>query len=372
MQTFFAECGLSENTIFIINSLLNILQVLTLLIASPMIDKSKNVIRLTGLIHTLSIPLVMFLLYSCYRQGIFGTSSYTIMGACFFISQVGVGLYICISYKIPYHVIDMKKYGKISSLSGALSFVATFLLSSLLTYIQSGVGYFTAIAVMFMISFLSIIVFTTSTLSLKEINHFENDDNEKKDRKINIFKYRPFYTMIIPNLFRGICGGGIGAVVTIGYYCNILDAKSAGILVIITSLMSFAGYIIYPFLEKIMNEGRIILIFSVINMLTMPFMFIFHSPAPLLVLYAVAFLTSIVIGTAVPVGVAKVVDYEVMGQYSGYRMLIHLTGAASFGFMSMFLLKTIGATGAMFFVALLQLISGILYFRFFKKESCKF
>ena len=103
----------------------------------------------------------------------------------------------------------------------------------------------------------------------------------------------------------------------------------------------------------------------------MPLIFAFRAPVLLLMLYAVSFLTSIVIGNAVPVGVAKVVDYEVMGQYSGYRMVIHLLGAACFGFVSMFLLETFGVTITMFFTAFLQLISGIGYYKFFKPDSLR-
>lgn len=371
IQTFLAECGISESNVFIINSTLSIFQFATLIVASPLIDKTKNVIKATALTMLCSIPIILFLLYSCYRQGIFSPTSFAVMGISFFLSQVGAGIYLCICYKLPYHIIDMTKYGRVSAFSGAIAFVATLILSSLLTYVQSITGYFPAISMMFIICLISVVIFVITTLSFKKINTCEDSIDKKAKNKINIFKYRPFYSMIMPNLFRGICVGATGAIVTIGYYCNMINSKSAGVLVILTSLMSFLGYIAYPLLEKKLNEGKIILIFSVINMMAMPFIFAFSSTSLLLVLYAISLFTSIVIGNAVPVGIAKVVDYEVMGQYSGYRMIIHVFATSGFGFVSMFLLNTLGVTLTMFLVALLQLISGILYFRFFKTESYK-
>ena len=64
---------------------------------------------------------------------------------------------------------------------------------------------------------------------------------EKSKEKINLFKYKPFITLILPNVLRGFCIGIVSMAITIGYYTELIDGVSANYVIIITNSLTIFG-----------------------------------------------------------------------------------------------------------------------------------
>ena len=87
----------------------------------------------------------------------------------------------------------------------------------------------------------------------------------------------------------------------------------------------------------------------------------FSNTAVFIAFYGVAYFFLHLINTAVPIVIVKIVDYDVIGQYSGWRMLLHTLGISISGFVCIPLFNLIGVIPTMVLSGGTQLISGIAY-----------
>lgn len=132
LQTFLLEKGLSEQTVGFYFAAFQLLQLLILFLCSGLLDRMKNIISTTALVHLLDLPLLILLLVLCFVPYSFPVPVFL----CGLVCYIAIGLYNILTYKIPYHVIDMKDYGKVLGKSGFLGSGFTLLLSLLLIFLQ--------------------------------------------------------------------------------------------------------------------------------------------------------------------------------------------------------------------------------------------
>ena len=81
--------------------------------------------------------------------------------------------------------------------------------------------------------------------------------------------------------------------------------------------------------------------------------------------YLMYFLSSVcisLIDSSVPCAVIEIVDFELMGQFSSYRMLLHTAGITLSTLVAMKMLDIFGGVGTLLISASFQVISGISYF----------
>lgn len=181
-------------------------------------------------------------------------------------------------------------------------------------------------------------------------------------KHINIFTYKPFYILFLPNLMRGLNVGAIFVMVTVGYYLKLLNAYTAGLFNIITNVSIFAGSVVYTMFARRHVDKWVILIASAALAVMMPAMCIGRNTAVFLALYALCYFMVKMIGYAVPVFVTKIVDYDVIGQYTVWRILLFNMGSAIFGSMFIKFIDFCGVYTAFSIAGAMQLISGTVYF----------
>ena len=241
-----------------------------------------------------------------------------------------------------------------------------FLLSVLLSRLQERFSYFAVMTGLFLAAIIAILVFAVVTLSMKKVEGVQKETILQK--RMTLFHYRPFTKLIVPNLARGFCAGILTISVTIGYYFDILDSRSAGILVILTTAMTILSCMAYPLLVKWSGEGKTLLLSAVIMLISMPRMFLGRSTLAFLLFYAVAYFFMNIINYAVPVAVVKIIDYEVAGQYNGFRMLLHTGGMAMAGFVCVAMLEYLGGVLTMTIAATLQVYASYAYHKILKNH----
>lgn len=368
LQTVLLEMGLSSETTNQFTAIQTGIQVGAILVFSVWSDRVRNLIKGYGLNAFLFLPFLVFLFVSCYNHSNWNIFLFLLFATAV-IYNIGYGISGILSLKMPYQIMDMHDYGKVAGLTGVVVGIASLALSAVLTWLQSSFDFFPLMRAAFLLAIITAVIRIIVILSMKPAHHLEIPKGPVK--KFHLLKYKPFSFFIIPNLLRGLSGGLIGMTVSIGYYTGQLSSQSATLLAVITSLVTILGCGIYALLAGKVTERCILLISSIGVFIFMPLITFFSSTAAFLVFYGIAWFMVVFINYAVPVAVTKIADYDTMGRYSAGRMLLNNAGGMIAGFVCVPLFRLIGVQITMYLFAGMQLISGICYYIYMKKNHIR-
>ncbi len=368
LQTVLLEMGLTSETTNQFTAVQTGVQVGAILIFSLWSDRVRNLIKSTGLCCLLFLPFLVFLYASCYTVGRWNVFMFLLFATAF-IYNVAYGISGILGLKMPYQIMDMHDYNKVSALTGVVVGVSALVLSACLTWLQSSFNFIPLMRVAFAFAILTTVIRIFVTVSMKPTHNLTISKGPV--RKFRLLKYKPFSFFIIPNLLRGLCGGLIGMAVSIGYYTGQLNSQSATLLAVITSLVTILGCGIYALLAGRVSERCILLISSIGVFVFMPLITFFSSSAAFLAFYGIAWFMVVFINYAVPVAVTKIADYDTMGRYSAGRMLLNNAGNMLSGFLCIPMFRLVGVQSTMFIFAGMQLISGICYYIYMKKNNIR-
>jgi Na+/melibiose symporter-like transporter len=266
------------------------------------------------------------------------------------------------SYKLPFHIMDMRSYGRIVAFSGAAGSLCGMLISLSMTYSLARWDYFNVMGIIFAAGGISTILASFFMFRMKEIGSLPKNKNNGPRK--NLFLYRPFYMLLIPNLLRGIGTGILGLAVMIGYYYDILDSATSSYLVVVTNIASVAGNYAFGLLAK--NEGKregILLVVSTTFLaILLPFMLVGKNLWIFLGVYALIYFLSLFMSNAVPVMVLRIVDYDTVGQYTAWRMMIHTSGTVIAGFICIPMLELFGGILTLALAGIMLVICAVSYY----------
>jgi len=368
LQTVLLEMGLSPEATNQFTGIQTGVQVAAITIFSIWSDRVRNLIRTYGLSCLLFLPLLIFLFLAC-SDAIGGHVFLSLLYFMAIIYNITYGIAGIIGLKMPYQIFDMKEYGRVSGVAGVVVGITALILSGALTWLQASFPYLRIVQVGIGIAIIVTLIRAYMLCSLKPIHSFEIKKGPV--RKFNFLKYKPFSFFIVPNLLRGLSCGLLSVSVSIGYYTGQLNSQSASILAVITSLVTILGCGIYALMAGRITERVILLTSSIGVFLFMPLVTLFDSTAAFLVFYGFAWFMVVFINYAVPVAVTKIADYDSMGRYSAGRMLINNAGNMLAGFLCVPMFRLIGVQLTMILFAGLQLISGICYYVYMKKNNIR-
>lgn len=356
-QTFLLEKGIDENRVGQIVSLMQFVQMAVIMIFSKFIDAVKNVIRVTAASHLLYLPLFPVMAVLCFTA----KSGFPLLVTAAVVACIGAGFYNVLAYKIPYHIMDMKDYGVWTGGSSVVSAIFMLALTAALSAAQKHFGYFSAMRVFFPLATAGILLFVWMTASYKKVD-YPAPANEQK--KVPLLKYRPFTVLILPNFIRGFCAGIVAMAVTVGYAGGQLNADSAGVLLVITQTVGIPANLLYT--RHTGREPTILLLGSVGLFGAVSLIGLFHTTG-FLICYAAAYFCLCLINVAVPVLVARIVDYRIVGQYNSWRILLNTAGIFAASLVCMPIVNTMGTTAVWMIAGAMQLVSGFVYYIYGKR-----
>lgn len=368
LQTFLIEKGFSEENVTVLLSVLQIIQILTIFIFSSVADRLEKYKNATAISVFACLPLSVFLIILSFTaENADAGLPFFIFGALY---NIFLGVYNIFSYKLPYTVIDMERYGIITSLVGVIVGALSFGASVLISYLQTVFDFFAVMRVVYILTLIFIVGMAAVTFSFDEnIPPLEQGEEKKK---VNILKYKPFLILIIPNIFRGFCTGISGMAATIGYFIGVLDSTSASILMAVTSISAIAASFLYSFLTRKIREKHILLTASIMVFVFMSLMTVIKGTVSFVTFFGIAYFFVYTVSLSVPVSICRTIKYDVIGQYTGGRILLHTLGSSLAGFLCIPMIKLFGAEITMIISGGLQLISGIVYYVFlhgFEKQN---
>ena len=366
LQTLLIECGFSEEKTGFFFSVMKILQVAAILLLSRAADRATRIKRDVALLFLGTVPLAILLLSLTLVPSLLAGGGAALLYVTGAVYCVVIGAYSILSYKLPYAVMDMRDYGRLSGLSGALGGGASLLLSLVLTILTGAIGYFTTMRLAYAFTLIFALLAVLITLGLRE---HATPQKKHEESKKSLFSYRPFTLLILPNLLRGFCSGIVAMAVTIGYTCNLLDAATANIAVVITGAVSLLGALVYAAIATRIRSGRILLVSGLSIALLLPLSVLFESTALYLTLYGVVYFFIMQIDHAVPVAVTKFVDYDMISRYTGGRMLLHTLGTSLAGFVAVGICRAVGPLFLMLITAVAQITFSLTYYFYLKKSN---
>lgn len=365
IQSFLLECGISEKQTSIYISVLQMVQMLAMILVSKAMQKIKNIFRIAFYSVICQLPIFVVMLFFCAENDISVQNKYIIIFVVSIIVNIFQGTYMILSYKLPYHIINMEDYGKIMGGCGAVWGIVSVVLSGALNFFVERKPYFMVMAAFSMIGGFLLIAAALVTLSFHESDiQSQQQDVIKK----SIFTYPPFYQLLLPNFFRGVSTGIFNMITVIGYYYDILDVRLVSILVVVSQIMLVIGNLLYSFLSMRKKDGISILISGVGFCIAAPLILVGHSGVVFLSVYAIAYFFVNIINCGVPFIVAKHVNYNYIGEYTAWRMAMHALGTAAGGAAVVYLLDYCGGYITMWICGFLLLICVVCYYLFEKRK----
>lgn len=368
LQTFLLEYGVSEQKVSIYTALVQIVQALIMLFGAKKMESVKNVVRACAVTLLLQILLPLMVIFFCLNQNV--ASMFVIFCVVSLFTNLLLGVYNVLCYKLPYQVIPIASYGKQQGISGAISGGIGCLISFLLTLCLAWGGkenVFGVLAGYFGITVLFFAVAGLVTTSLKSIPNLNNPQKDAEpSTSQSIFTYKPFYILILPNLLRGIGMGVINVVTVIGYNQNLLDATSAGVLAILLQAASISGSVVYAWIGR-RFVGKTCLYAGIVCAALLPVM-LMGNTIWFLSLYFVMYFAQILTAYDIPVAVTKFVSYEYIGQYSAWRMMLLTLGQAVGSSVTPLLLSSAGGIPTMIFASTCLTVCFVAYYVYVRKN----
>ena len=361
MQTFLIQAGFFAEQVYILNSVMQFMQVAIMLILTFLSGKIKHVKLVTSISHlSLSLLTAVFLMGAInpelIKQG-YVIAVFIVSG----ISYVGVGLYTILSYCLPYYTIDMKDYGKMTGISTAIAGGASFLVSLIYSVLLSKFPYMKTTAVFFVVAIVCFILSSVICASMREKTVEMNKETEMKSDVVAVFKNKNTYILLIPNFVRGLSVGIFSVITTIAISTNILNETISTYVSAILQVATFAGNIFFAFSYKKLSTKNVLLLATVGMCVSFPLCLEFGTVG-FFCLFAVASFFRFVTDTAIPVIITEIIPKEQIGPYTSIRMLI-FTGAQAVATLIITPLKNaIGYTGVLIFATVMLFICCITYY----------
>lgn len=357
------ECGISNGNVATYVSVLQISQTALMLALSGVIEKIKNVLR-ASLFALLSFVIVFAaMLLVCFNPSFSPDVKYIILFAGGFAVNVALGFYNILSYKIPHHIMSIKDYGWITGISGIFSCVIGAAFSYLLGYFTKKYPYFSAMSAFVIFG---IIITLSLTVIFKNFKRLTPSQSKKSEGSVNIFRYKPFYQLLAPNVLRGVSFGIYNLIAVIGFDAGIIDSAGAAILVSVSQIASIISYQIYiPFATHSKN-GILCLVSCICFAVSLPFMM--SGTLAFYVFYFISFLFVNFINVTIPTIVAQHIEYRCLGQYTAWRMGLYTLGIAVGSGLVPFLLR-FGGVVTLAICGVAMIPCGLGYFIFEKKQA---
>lgn len=377
VQSFMMESGITANQVAIYTSIIQLVQAAAMLGLAPMVEKSKNIIRMNAYAQYGLVPLFIAMFALSLYQGMNTELKYWIMVGASVIGYVALAIIGIIEYKLPYLLMDIEHYGEVVSIAGLCIGLSNLAVSSLFSFLIERFDYFHVVLVFVLCGLFFLVASVFVGLSYEDISgepgisQFAGKEAEEptEKKKINLFRYPPFQKLFVPNLLRGYASGTFAILTTVGYYYGIINAKSASWMVIVSNIVIMGGCVLYARLSRLKKDGILILISSAAMLLLMPAMLIGKNTAVFILFYAVGILFKNIIDYACPVAITHIIDYDIVGQFSSWRIALYMLGAAIAGVVLMPMLDRFGGIVTMIINGVAFVIMGMGYWMCAREKS---
>lgn len=363
LQVTLREKGLSPDQIGLVTSVMGAMQTASILLCSLLADKMKQIRRSSALsVAGMAVFGLLVTPFAGASLSSFAVIALYIAAGCVF--QAICGVYTVLEYKLPYMIIDMRDYGRVSSVTGLVNGVLMIGVSGACMSLIARMGIARVSTGLYMASIACYLAGAALTMALKQCAHAPAEQKEEKAGLLETLRLKSFRWLLAPNLLRGFNSGVIGMMAVIGMHELGMDETQGSALSVALTTMSLVGCGAYLLLLRRFDSVTQYLMGSVIMLVFLPASLLGGRFAVFLACYVVVILGQMLGDYAVPVAICEIVPYRCIGSYTSLRMGAH-TGGMALGtavagawlghFPAMALLIVSGAA---------QFASGLAYYMF--------
>lgn len=361
LQTFLLNRGFSDQQVYLYNSMVQFVQVavmLALVFLAGKFRRTKRPVSLTGVsMGALAALLLVGALFPQIPRDIFVIAVFALAA----IVNIMVGFYMVLSYCLPYELIDMKDYGSLMATCAMLLGGVSIAVSALYTFVISKFDYRGSMIAFWGAAALFFLFSTVTCLSMRELpDSGYADKKAERGDLIAVFKNRTTYYLLIPNFTRGIATGVMTSITVLAISAEILDTATASYVNIAMQIAMLLGNFLFSISCKWISTKTVILISTLGICASLPFSFL-DGWVAFLIFFLIAYIFRIIIDTAIPVLITKIIPREQIGSYTSIRMLVFVAGQAVAPLLILPLSGAVGNTGVLIFTAVMQFICGAVY-----------
>lgn len=359
IQAFLLKIGLTEEQLYLYNSITYGTQVAVMFAMTFISDKIKNVKIVMSITALSFVFLFIVLIVGAILKEV-GIVYIILLFAVSIICYIGYGMHSIMSYVFPYKVLDMSDYGKITGIVGGLGGGVTFGVSIIHSLIISNFDYNVSSIIFFIIAIICSMFCSLKYFEMKEI--VGNISTPTKKDFAKVLKNKSLYLLLIPNFTRGITTGIVGVITVIAIARGIVDVTSSSYVNVITQLAILVGSFGFAFLCKKIKVRNLMLIGVLVVGALLPLTIIKNDIILFLTLYGIMYLFMIDVDTAIPVLVTEIIPEDEIGGYTSIRMMIFTAGTAIATLIITPIINLVGYVGLLIFASICLLICGIAYY----------
>lgn len=366
IQSFLLENGVDAQRVSVFVSVMQMAEVGAMVILAPFFERVENLFKLGSIFYLFILPLSVAMTVVSLFRGFSVDTRYGIMMVTGFITYMAIGLAGMNGYKLPYKIFDLNDYGRICAVAGMITGVISIVSGAILTRALEAGDYHHVMAAVSILCTLTILFCSVMWLKFREVD-VNASLMHNTGRKIRLLSYRPFTLLILPNIFRGLGTGAFNIFTAVGYHLGIIDSVTAGIMVTAGNVAMFITYFVYRKLAIKRIDPELIFVSGTALCILMPLAFAGGNVKVFLIVYAAAFFFKVMLEMLCPVAIIPVVDYEIMSQYTAWRVALCLLGIAVAGVITIPLIDRFGVIPTMIGYGLLLFASGWIYCAVIKK-----
>lgn len=364
-NSFLIHSGIADSRIGLYSTIVQLTQVFVMLASTGFVDRVKNVRRL----YAFSIGIqsvfyaLMFVMSSSFARADTLFTAVTVGGI---FVNLAIGLRTVITYKLPYIILDMKKYGRITVTECLLVSVFGMVLSFAANRAFESRPFDNVMRALFFIGCILMLAACMCVLAM-QTDTSKIPKQQPKANTLRVLRDRRFYIFALPNVFRGFAAGVISMVVI--FAKDAIHAEPEVISGILTrfafigQIASLVSYCLYRFISGHVKAKNICLAGCIIFAL-MPLMGILHNSMLYMAVYFIVYIGMGLFAVAIPVIVAENIGFEIAGTYTALRMLLTTAGTALGTYVSGIVAERSSSLVLFTIAAILQVICGIAYLRF--------
>ena len=367
IQNFFVNIGFSPNHIGIYTSMINIIQIAIMVFGIFSSDNVKNVKRTMAFLAFGPVLTCVAMLPACFIFDINIEIMFFTAIVCCCVQNLFVGFKNVLAYRLPYLIIDMKDYTKLTNVGTVISGVISIGAGVLITYLSTAFPFRYVMAVGFLLSIVCCITASVLIGSMKTKNI--EVSKEKNDFSVKKLARKDFAYFYIPNFARGMANGLVSVIAVICSAEITSDPTVISALITILSIASIVGCTSYQKVSRKIKTRTAYLISSIIMCVFLPLMVIGRSVSAFCIFFFLAGIGYHVVAVTGAVYAAEIMTYDDMGTYTSVRLIVMTAGQATASFLVGALTGKIPVFVIMLAGGLCQLISGIMFYLYKKNKN---
>lgn len=368
VQGYLKAKGLTEGQIYTYFSIATWAQVASMAFMTFFSSRIKRVKLYTSIFSMALVPSGIILILSAFIPALSGNALVLVVFLVSAGSFLGLGVYNILTYCLPYTIMDMKEYGRVTGLSGILTGAIAFGISTFYTFIiaKGNMVKISSYFLIFAVILLMISAFVIS--SLKEIRCAEENTKNAKEEILAVFRNKDTYLLIFPNFVRGIAVGIVGVIAVMAMEDGVIIAAQSSLVAIVLQVGALIGNLIFVLTCKKFKTRILLLVFNSVHCISLPFVLSLGTSG-FVVILGISLIARYLVDTAIPVMVTEIIPKNEIGPFTSIRMLVFTAGQAVAPMLITPIASGIGNLGVLIVAAILQFLCGLIYYIVAKSKN---